>query len=410
MTEPEAPAPHTAPPASPPIALPTLRPTPFDPPAELAGLRETRPIAPLAYPDGHQGWLVTSHALVRQVLADRRFSARSELRHLPVQQPGQGPAQPAPPGVFLSMDPPEHTRYRHLLTGEFTVRRMRRLTERIEAVTGEYLDAMERQGPPADLVETFAAPIPALVICELLGVADDDRERFLAEAAALMRPGNSHEEVVSAFLVMQAHMKELVRARRAEPSDDMLSGLTKSDLTDEELANIGFMLLGAGLDTTTNMLALGTFALLTHPDQLAVLRAAPDRAEQVVEELLRYLGIIPFLVRTALEDAEVGGELVRAGQTVTLSLPAANRDPGRFPDHPDALDLSRAAGGHLGFGHGVHQCLGQQLARVEMRAGYPALFARFPSLRLAVEPGEVPLRTDMAIYGVHSLPVTWDAG
>ncbi|GAA3600182.1 cytochrome P450 [Nonomuraea rosea] len=390
------------------VVLPTLRPTPFDPPADLAKLRETRPIARLAYPDGHQGWLVTGHTLVREVLADRRFSARSELRHMPIEQPGGQSGQPAPPGMFISTDPPVHTRYRHLLTGEFTVRRMRQLTERIEDITRTYLDAMERQGPPADLVETFAAPIPALVICELLGVPGEERDRFHAQSDRLMRTGTPPEEKYAAYIALQAHMKELVPAKRAKPTDDLLSGLTRSDLDDDELANIGFLLLGAGLDTTTNMLALGTFALLRHPDQLAVLRAEPDKTGQVIEELLRYLSIIPFLVRTALEDVELGGELVRAGEAVTLSIPAANRDPERFPD-PDTLDLHRASGSHVGFGHGVHQCLGQQLARVEMQAAYPALFGRFPSLRLAVPPGEVPLRTDMLIYGVHSLPVTWDA-
>ncbi|MEV0236750.1 cytochrome P450 [Nonomuraea sp. NPDC050786] len=386
------------------ITLPTERPTPFDPPHDLAELRETRPMARLAYPDGHLGWLVTSHALAREVLADRRFSARSELRHIPIA--GTGEARPSPPGMFVGMDPPRHTRYRHLLTGEFTVRRMRLLTERIEEITEERLDLMERQGPPADLVRDFAGPVPAVVICELLGVPDEERPRFMTEAAALTRA--ELPQKMSAFLAMQAHMRELVTAKRAEPTDDVLSGLTRSDLTDEELANIGFMLLGAGLDTTANMLALGTFALLRHPGQLAVLRAEPERADQVVEELLRYLSIVPMLVRTALEDVELGGELVRKGESVTISLPVANRDPSRFPD-PDALDLRRDTGGHVAFGHGVHQCLGQQLARVEMRVGYPALFRRFPSLRLAVEPGEVPLRTDMLIYGVHSLPVTWDA-
>lgn len=388
------------------IVLPVERPTPFDPPEELAGLREKRPVARLAYPDGHQGWLVTSHALVREVLADPRFSARAELRHVPIEGAG-GSGQPAPPGMFISNDPPVHTRYRHLLTGEFTVRRMRLLTERVEAVTGEYLDAMERQGPPADLVKAFTGPIPAVVICELLGVPEQERADFMAHSAKLSRPGIPREEMMAAFLAMQAHMKELVSAKRASPTDDMLSGLTRSDLTEEELANIGFMLLGAGLDTTANMLALGTFALLRNPEQLAVLRADPGGVDHVVEELMRFLDIIPFLLRTALEDVELGGELVRAGETVTVSLAAANRDPGRFPD-PDRLDLRRASGGHVGFGHGVHQCLGQQLARVEMRAAFPALFGRFPSLRLAVEAEEVPLRSDMLIYGVHSLPVTWD--
>ncbi|MEW1846138.1 cytochrome P450 [Nonomuraea angiospora] len=387
------------------ITLPTLRPNPFDPPDGLAELRASAPITRLAYPDGHLGWLVTSHALVREVLADRRFSARSELRHVPIESTSGG--RPSPPGMFVGMDPPEQTRYRQLLTGEFTVRRMRLLTERIEEVTEHQLDLMERQGPPVDLVEAFAAPVPAVVICELLGVPGEERASFIAEATELVRPDATQEQKISTFLAMQARMRDLVVARRAEPTDDLLSGLARSDLTDEELANIGFMLLGAGLDTTANMLALGTFALLRHPGQPAVLRDEPGRVDQVVEELLRYLTIIPFLVRTALEDVELGGELVRAGESVTVSMPAANRDPDRFPD-PDVLDLRRDTGGHVGFGHGVHQCLGQQLARVEMRAGYPALFRRFPSLRLAVEPEQVPLRTDMLIYGVHSLPVTWD--
>ncbi|MEU6783762.1 cytochrome P450 [Nonomuraea angiospora] len=387
------------------ITLPTMRPSPFDPPDGLAELRATTPITRLAYPDGHLGWLVTSHALVREVLADRRFSTRTELRHVPIESTSVG--RPSPPGMFIGMDPPDHTRYRQLLTGEFTVRRMRLLTERIEEVTERQLDLMERQGPPADLVEAFAAPVPAVVICELLGVPDEERAGFMAEATELVRPDTPQERKVSTFLTMQARIRDLVVAKRAEPTDDMLSGLTRSDLTDEELANIGFLLLGSGLDTTANMLALGTFALLRHPGQLAVLRDEPGRVDQMVEELLRYLTIVPFLVRTALEDVELGGELVRAGETVTVSMPSANRDPGRFPD-PDVLDLRRDTGGHVGFGHGVHQCLGQQLARVEMQAGYPALFRRFPSLRLAVEPEQVPLRTDMLIYGVHSLPVTWD--
>ncbi|GAA3153506.1 MULTISPECIES: cytochrome P450 [Nonomuraea] len=386
------------------IIMPAGRPTPFDPPAELALLRERGPIVPLAYPDGHQGWLVTGHALAREVLADPRFSARSELRHLPTaSEAPQG--RPAPPGLFVAMDPPEHTRYRHLLTGEFTVRRMRRLTERIEEVTRTCLDAMERQGPPADLVAAFAAPIPAVVICELLGVPETDRPAFIAQMTRLSGPELTIEEKYAAFAAVQGQIKELVAAKRAAPSDDLLSGLTRGDLDDDELATIGFMLLGAGLDTTANMLALGTFALLEHPGAAAALLDDVDRA---VEELLRHLSIVPFLVRTALEDLDLGGVRVAKGESVTVSLAAADRDPGRFHS-PDLLDLSRHSGSHVAFGHGVHQCLGQQLARVEMRVAFPALFARLPSLRLAVPAAEVPLRTDMAIYGVHRLPVAWDA-
>ncbi|SNR55109.1 cytochrome P450 [Actinomadura mexicana] len=387
--------------------LPTERPAgrPFDPPKGLAELRERSPLSRLDYPDGHQGWLVTSHALVRQVLADPRLSVRPELRHMPV--PGTPGGRPAPAGMFSGMDAPEHTRYRRLLTGQFTVRRMRQLTDRVQQITDEHLDAMAEHGGPADLVTALAQPVPAQVICELLGVPYADRARFQQDALALFRLDNSQEEMAAAYQAVHGYIQELVAVKRAAPTDDLLSGLTESDLTDEELVNIGFTLLGAGLDTTTNMLALGAYALLTHPDQLAALRSDPGIADRAVEELLRYLSIIPFTVRTALEDVELRNEVIKAGQTVTVSVPAANRDPAHFAD-PDTLDLLRKTGGHVAFGHGVHQCLGQQLARVELQVALPALVTRFPALRLAVPADEVAMRTDMLIYGVHQLPVVWE--
>lgn len=392
-------------------ALPTTRPAgcPFDPPAELAGLRAEQPWSRLAYPDGHEGWLATSHELVRAVLADPRFSARAELMHLPIRGAGGSGGRPAPPGVFTQTDPPEHTRYRHLLTGQFTVRRMRTLTARIEEITEEHLDAMQRHGPPIDLVAAFAQPIPSLVICELLGVPYGDRDRFLSQTVAMMSLDATPEERFAFYTELAGYLRELVLAKRAAPTDDLLSGLTGSDLTgsdltDEELTNVAFTLLGAGNDTTANMIGLGVFALLRHPEQLAALHDSVDGA---VEELLRYLSIIPFTVRVALDDVELAGEVIKAGEAVTLSIPAADRDPARYPD-PDALDLRRHATGHVAFGHGIHQCLGQQLARIEMQVAFPALFARFPALRLAVAPQDVPTRDDMLIYGVHSLPVAWD--
>ncbi|GAB3437724.1 cytochrome P450 [Streptomonospora sediminis] len=394
----------TAPEAAP---LPTARPGPFDPPAEMTRLRRDEPISRLAYPDGHVGWLVTSHALARQVLADSRFSARGELRHNPDPGADTTPPGPAPRGMFLSHDAPEHTRYRRLLTGQFTVRRMRRLTERIEQATAEHLDAMERQGPPADLVEMFAAPIPALVIGELLGVAEDTRARFQRSVAAVSRVDSTREEKVAGFMEMQGFLTELVAAKRAEPTDDLLSGLvTGGELEDDELTTVAFLLLGAGLDTTANMIGLGAFLLLRHPDQLAVLADEPQHSAGAVEELLRYLSITPYTSRTALQDIDLGGQRVRSGETITVSIAAANRDPEAFAE-PETLNLRGSASGHLAFGHGIHQCLGQQLARVEMQVAYPALFARFPTLRLAVPESEVPTRDDMAVYGVHKLPVTW---
>ncbi|MFF3396169.1 cytochrome P450 [Streptomyces sp. NPDC002669] len=392
-----------------PPTLPTDRHTgcPFDPPAELTALSD-EPVRRMRYADGHLGWLVTGHAVARAVLADPRFSSRYEFMHMPVPVEGMpGELPPAPVGDIIGLDAPEHTRYRRLLTGRFTVRRMRRLTEQAERFTAECLDAMEQAGPTADLVEMFAQPMPALMICELLGVPYTDRERFRDQVATIFDQAADAEAKGRAYTELIQYLDELVLAKRAEPTDDLLSELTASDLTDEELAGIGGMLLAAGLDTTANMLGLGTFALLSNPDQLAALRADPELAGQAVEELLRHLSVADPLVRSALEDVEVEGRLIRAGETVTVSVQAGNRDPRKFPD-PDRLDIHRRATGHLAFGHGIHQCLGQQLARVEMAVAFPALLARFPSLRLAVPPREVPLRERANIYGVIRLPVTWD--
>jgi cytochrome P450 len=374
----------------------------------MARLRAERPLSRMLFPDGHEGWLATSHALVRAVLADNRFSSRHELLHSAL--PGasaQEMTPPAPPGLFIGMDPPEQTRYRSLLTHKFTVRRMRQLADRVEQVAAEHLDAMAQHGPPVDLVAAYAGPIPAQVMCELLGVAYADRESFQGYVTKVNDLDATPEEKFGAFAALQEYLHGLVLAKRAKPTDDMLGDLADSDLTDEELTNIGVLLLGGGFDTTANMIALGTFALLSHPDQAAALKADPQLVDGAVEELMRYLTITHTGMRTALEDVELGGELIKAGECVALSALAANRDPAKFPD-PDRLDLRRQTAGHVSFGHGVHQCLGQQLARVEMRIAFPALLRRFPTLRLAVPAEQVPLRTDSDIYGVHRLPVAWE--
>ncbi|GAA2214445.1 cytochrome P450 [Nonomuraea monospora] len=383
---------------------------PFDPPKELVEAREHGPISRFPFPSGHQGWLVTGFDLVRAVLADPRFSSRKELmKQHPLVDYGDIEVPPAAPGEFLLMDDPQHSRYRKPLVGKFTVRRMRLLTERVEQITAECLDAMDKAGPGADLVTAFAKPIPAIVICELLGVPYEDRDSFQENVDKFMSGETSDEELYAAYTAVQTYLGRLVAAKRADPTDDVLSDLTDSDLTDEELRGVSLILLAAGLDTTTNMLALGTFALLRNPEQLAALRADPGLAEPAVEELLRYLTVVKQSQRIALEDVELGGQTIKAGTTVILSYNTANRDPGRHAD-PHVLDLSRQEGGHLAFGHGIHQCLGQQLARVEMRVAFTALLARFPTLRLAVPAEQVALRPETAdVYGVKSLPVTWDA-
>ncbi|MFJ9849794.1 cytochrome P450 [Streptomyces sp. NPDC101150] len=385
---------------------------PFDPPRQITRLRQARPVSPMLFPDGHEGWLVTGYDAVRQLLADTRFSSRQDIGvlHMPYETPGM-PAmtEPSPqvPGLFIAMDPPDHTRLRRKLTGAFTVKRMKQLEEHIAEITERQLDEMARLAPPVDLVKEFALPVPSLVICELLGVPYEDRETFQVNSAKFMEKDVSLDDKMAAYGAISSYLAELVTNKRAEPGEDILSDLARhDDLTIEELTGIAFLLLLAGHETTANMLSLGTFALLEHPAQMAALRADPDLMPGAVEELLRYLSVADIFYRYATEDIELGGETIGKGSTVVVSLLAANRDPRRFED-PDTVDVHRKARGHLSFGHGVHQCLGQQLARIEMRAGFDGLLRRFPTLELAVPADEVRLRTDMNIYGVHELPVTW---
>ncbi|MFI7677929.1 cytochrome P450 [Actinophytocola sp. NPDC049390] len=385
---------------------------PFDPPSEITRLRAARPVSPLLFPDGHEGWFVTGYDEVRALMADTRFSSRLDLDvvHVPYETPGMPAAtEPSPqmPGVFISMDPPDHTRLRKRLTGAFTVKRMKALEEQIVEIAERQVDHLASLTPPVDLVTEFALPVPSLVICALLGVPYADRENFQANSAQFLVKDQTIEEKMGALGALTGYLTELVTSKRAEPGEDILSDLARhDDLTIEELTGAAFLLLLAGHETTANMLALGTFALLEHPEQLAELRDDPDLMPGAVEELMRYLSIADIFYRYATEDVELGGETIGTGSTVVVSLLAANRDPRRF-ENADELDIHRQARGHLSFGHGVHQCLGQQLARIEMRAGFAGLLRRFPDLALAVPADEVRVKSDMNIYGVHELPVTW---
>ncbi|GAB2669271.1 cytochrome P450 [Saccharopolyspora gloriosae] len=402
---------------------------PFSPPPGLDRLHERAAVSPVELLNGARIWMVTGFAESRAVLTDERFSADTH-RHPNAMQltpnqvveqraaaaAGRGgcPAteQQRTDGLFIFMDPPEQTRLRRLLVGQFTVRRMRALEARVREITVEHIEAMRAAGPRADLVSAFALPLPSLVICELLGVAYEDRAEFQERSAVAVNLDASDEERLHAQAGLYEFMRGLVADKRTHPADDLISGLVHGDadpaLTDEELVDLSTMLLGAGHETTANMLALGTYALLEHPEQLAALRADPGLIDTAVEELLRYLSVIHTgPVRVAVEDLVLGDVTIPAGDTVMISLPEANRDTGQWPD-PAELDLTRVRNHHLAFGHGVHQCLGQQLARVELRIGLAELLARLPGLRLDASPADIGLRTGMIIYGVHSLPVTWD--
>jgi cytochrome P450 len=318
-----------------------------------------------------------------------------------------------------------------MLTPEFTMRRMRRLEPRIEAIVADCLDAMERAGPPADLMRHFAWPIPALATCELLGVPRDDR-------AELARLADQHRDAArgrarqnAAGKALQDYMTQLALQQRKDPGEDLLGMLVREhgdDITDEELAGLGTFLMGAGFDNMASMLGLGILALLEHPDQLAALRRRPELIDSAVDELLRYLTVIPTASpRTAKEDLTIAGREVKAGQRVLCSLLAANRTRGGTdrtartartdrtpagPDRTDAdedrLDITRENVPHVAFGHGVHHCLGAPLARMELRIAYLALLRRFPALRPAVPATEIRFRPSQSrSYGVESLPVAW---
>ncbi|QSB07007.1 cytochrome P450 [Natronoglycomyces albus] len=397
-------------PESIPTGMPMERETRYDPPAALTAL-QTHPLRRIKYyPEGVEGWLATGHAESRAILADPRFASGEPFVHSPTEMPHIFVAfsQQAPPGFFIFDDPPEHTRLRRKVAGVFTVKRLKKLEPHIAHIVDQRIAALREAGPGADLVSQFALPVPSLVICEMLGVPYADRDQFERDSAAMIDLSASVEERNEAMGRVLAYIHQLIPRIRANPGSDMLSALVADpDLSDAEAAGIGLLLLVAGHETTANMLGLGALSLLEHPEQLAQLRSNPDLMPTAVEELLRYLTVAHNgIMRVAKEDTEVNGHLIRAGEHVTVALQTANRDPAQF-DQPDKLDFDRDPRGHLAFGHGLHQCVGQQLARIEMVIGLGKLLEAFPQLRLAVPVEDIPLRSDMAIYGVHSMPVEW---
>lgn len=396
-------------------ALPPLhmRRTDFNPIPELRQIRETEGVRTVINAFGMPVYLVTRHEDVKAVLADpERFSNERPPGFFVPGAPATSEEEQkaAQSGNLLGLDPPRHTRLRRMLTGEFTARRMKRLEPRIVELVNNQLDAMEKAGPPSDLVADFALPIPSLVICELLGVPYDDREDFQHRSARQLDLSIPFDERIELQREGRAYMHALVSAARRSPGDDMLGMLVREhgdELTDDELVGICSLLLLAGHETTSNMLSLGTLALLRHPDQLAAVRDDPDAVGPAVEELLRWLSIVHSgIPRITTTEVEIAGVQIPKHKLVFVSLPSGNRDPG-FIDNPETLDISRGAMGHLAFGHGVHHCLGAPLARMEMRIAFPALLRRFPTLKLAEPFDEVAFRSFHFIYGLQSLEVGW---
>ena len=386
---------------------------PFDPPPELNRRQAEAPLARVKLWDGSTPWLVTRYDDSRQLLADPRISSDPRRDGFPYA----GAAQAQRPGqfnAFIVRDDPEHAAQRRLVTADFMIKRVEAMRPRIQEITDGLIDALLAGPKPADLVEALAMPLPSLVICELLGVPYADRALFHRLGKTLLKRDNTPQQAQAATDELRDYLRTLVERKNSDPSDDLLSRLIVEQLRTgqmdiEDIVSMALLLLIAGHETTANMIALGTVALLENPDQLAELRDTddPKLVANAVEELLRYLTIVHNgRRRVALEDIEIGGEVIRAGEGIVIATEVANRDEAAFPD-PDMLDIHRAARHHIAFGYGVHQCLGQPLARVELQVVYSTLYRRIPSLALAVPVDELPFKHDMAIYGVHALPVTW---
>ncbi|WP_328498797.1 cytochrome P450 [Streptomyces sp. NBC_00414] len=382
-----------------------------DPYAVYARLREAGPVHRITGTDGLPAWLVTRYDDIRQAIADPRLSL--DKRNA---TPGGYHGLSLPPALdanLLNMDPPDHTRIRRLISQAFTPRRIALLREPIRKTADSLLDAIAPQGR-ADLIASYAAPLPITVICELLGVTPDDRQDFRSWTDALVAPDPARpDRAKGAVRSLLAFFTQLIAGKRAAPADDLLSAMiaARDDdddrLSEDELMSLAFLILFAGYENTVHLIGNATLALLSHPDQLAALRADPGRLTGAVEEPARYDGPVPLAVRRfPTEDITIGGVTIPAGETVLLSLAAAHRDPRRFDD-PDRLDIGRDATGHLALGHGIHYCLGAPLARMETEIALAALFDRFPRLALDLPPEGPRRRPSMRSRGLLALPVRY---
>ncbi|MFE3140613.1 cytochrome P450 [Streptomyces scopuliridis] len=390
--------------------FPLPAPDPLEPAPDYAELRKSEPVAPLTLPTGHRAWVISRYDDVRLVMADPRFSkaaltAPDAPRLLPIAKGSKS---------LFTMDPPEHTRLRKLVTKVFTVRRMEALRPRVEEITGELLAGMEAAGPPADLIAHLAKPLPITVICELLGVPSADLERFKVWSDKMLSvSAHSVEDVMAARVGLNGYLTELIDIKASEPADDILSDLVEAReegdrLSAEELLAFGHTLLVAGYHATTGEVVGALITLLRKPGLWQRILDERELVPGAVEELLRYsvAGGGAGAMRIATEDVALGGVVIRKGDGVLPAITSANRDSEVFTD-PEQVDLTRAPNPHLTFGHGLHHCLGAQLGRIELQSAISALADRFPGLRLAVATDELRWVPGMAFRRPLELPVAW---
>ncbi|MFE6052685.1 cytochrome P450 [Kitasatospora sp. NPDC056446] len=394
-----------------PVPAPHSAGCPFGPPPAYTEAAATAPLVRADLPGGEPCWLATGYADVRTILSDRRFSADVRHPNFPLLVAGRRELIAKNPS-FLRLDDPEHARLRRMVTGDFLVKRVEAIRPAVQQIVDEALDRMTDGRTEADLVADFALPVPSLVICQLLGVPYEDRDFFQSVSRTLLTNTSTLEQLTEAQDELLDYLRGLATRKRDQPEDDILSRLAvRDDLTPHDVASTGILLLIAGHETTANMISLSAAMLLDRPEQAARL-ADPAAVPGAVEELLRHLTIVHTgLPRVALEDVELSGTTIRAGEGVIAMISTANRDESVFGDADrlpvDDLDLDRDARRHMAFGFGVHQCLGQPLARAELQIALATLFRRLPGLRLTVPRGELAFRTESFIYGMRSLPVTW---
>ncbi|MFE3994776.1 cytochrome P450 [Streptomyces goshikiensis] len=391
------------------VAFPQDRTCPYHPPAAYEPLREGRPLSRVTLFDGRSVWVVTGHPEARSLLSDGRLSADRQNASFPIPTRRFQGLQDRRTAL-LGVDDPQHNTQRRMLIPSFTLKRTAALRPRIQETVDRLIDAMVARGPRAELVSSFALPVPSMVICALLGVPYEDHEFFEAQSRRLLR-GPEAADTRDARDQINGYLAGLIERKRTDPGDGLLDELIATRLetgeTDiDELVSLAAILLIAGHETTANMISLGTFTLLRHPEQLAELRAEPSLMSEAVEELMRFLSIADGMLRVATEDIEIGGVTIRPDDGVVFSTSVINRDDAVF-ENPDALDWHRPARHHLAFGFGIHQCLGQNLARAEMEIALGTLFDRLPGLRLAAEPDLIPFKPGDTIQGMVELPVAW---
>jgi cytochrome P450 len=388
------------------IPAPRAAHCPLHPPTEFADWRNESGLQRAMW-NGQQVWSVSRYQDIRAALVDPRLSADTLPDLFESSSDGEKPV------IFARTDDPEHHRLRRMMTSQFTFRRTEAMRPQIQKLVDDYLDAMIDKGPPADIVRDFALPVPSMVIALLLGVPPEDLDLFQRNTSLGLDVKSTDEERAQGFTAMYAYIQELVARKERDPGDDLISRLITDYVTTGQLdyntvaVNAVIMML-AGHETTANMIGLGTVALLEHRDVFERLGQTDDAAviANAIEELMRYLSIVHAQVdRIATEDLILGGQQIRTGDRLLMNLPAGNWDP-EFVDSPDALDVARNARGHLAFGYGTHQCIGANLARVEMQVAFATLARRLPGLQLAVPPDELRFK-EADIYGMKELPVSW---